>query len=168
MRVARACLVAAVTAVVSVLGHNWSQLTGPRCPRSAASDPNSGPAPPADKIWEETRRVPVGAGRSPCPGRRVRQAGAAFLSPAGPPSPCARRRSVHHAVQGWLPGTVRDGGLPTYGPLTWSDREALGERAPTRRSARQSGCQCDRVCRARTGRSVAPTVWACPGCCRRC
>lgn len=36
--------VAVGTAVVSVLGHKWSQLIGPRHPRRAVSDPNSGPA----------------------------------------------------------------------------------------------------------------------------
>jgi hypothetical protein len=34
------------------------------------------------------------------------------------------------------------------------------ERSPIRRSARQPGRQYDRLCRARTGRSVAPAVWA--------
>ena len=35
MQVPCACSVAAGTAVVSVLGHKWSQLIGPRCPRLA-------------------------------------------------------------------------------------------------------------------------------------
>jgi len=37
--------------------------------------PELWPCLAADMIWEETRRVPVSAGRSPCPGRRARQAG---------------------------------------------------------------------------------------------
>lgn len=41
-----------------------------------------------------------------------------------------------------------------------SDGGKPRERAPTRRSARQPGRQYDCLCRARTGRSVAPPVWA--------
>ena len=82
-------------------GHRGGLSFGPQMvsvdragmPAAGWIGPELRPRTPADKIWEETRRVPVGAGRSPCPGRRVRQAGAAFLSPAGPPSPCARRQA---------------------------------------------------------------------------
>src|SRR5262249_42250025 len=42
MHVPRARVMAPGTAVVSVLGHKWSQLTGPGYPRLAGSDPNSG------------------------------------------------------------------------------------------------------------------------------
>jgi len=41
--------------------------------------------------------------------------------------------------------------------------EKFEENARSRRPARQPGCRCDRLCRARTGLSVAPTVWARPG-----
>ena len=93
----RACSVATGTAVVSVLGHKWSQLIGPRYPRLAASDPNSGPCSAADVIWEQTRQVSVGAGRSPHRGRRTRQAGCRL------PSLRRGRRAYVHAAEACTP-----------------------------------------------------------------
>ena len=54
----------------------------------------------------------------------------------------------------------RAGPEPDQPGVTPSDRKGPGERATNRRSARQPGRQYDRLCRARTGRSVAPAVWA--------
>jgi hypothetical protein len=85
MRVSRACSVATCTAVVSVLGHKWSQLIGPRYPRLAASDPMLRPCTAADVIREQTRQIPVGAGRSPRPGpTRALSRVPTSLPPAGP------------------------------------------------------------------------------------
>ena len=126
-------------------GHRGGLCFGPQMvsvdragmPAAGWIGPELRPRTPADKIWEETRRVPVGAGRSPCPGRRVRQAGAAFLSPAGPPSPCARRRSVHQPFRAG--GTVRHR-LATRqltDRITLSDREIL-----------ENACRPDPICAA--------------------
>src|SRR5215467_15009884 len=50
----------------------------------------------------------------------------------------ARRQSVRATVQGWL-GPFATGRIPplTTDHITLSDREAPGERAPSRRSARE-------------------------------
>ena len=78
MRVPCPCSMAVGIAVVSVLGHKWSQLAGPRYPRLAASDPNSRPALRRTCLGRRPQRVPVGAGRSPRTGRRAHQAGCRF------------------------------------------------------------------------------------------
>ena len=155
-------------------GHRGGLSFGPQMvsvdragmPAAGWIGPELRPRTPADKIWEETRRVPVGAGRSPYPGRRVRQAGAAFLSPAGPPSPCARRRSVHHAVQGWRDRPPPAGYPPTYRPLTLSDREVLENACRPDPDLRGRGGGSDVVVPARrpgrrtraTSRTVSPSV----------
>ena len=78
MQIPGACSVAAGTPVVSVLGHKWSQLIGPRYLAAGWIGPELRPCSAADMPWEETPAGPVGAGRSPRPGRRARQAGCRF------------------------------------------------------------------------------------------
>ncbi len=144
MRVICACSLAAGTVMVSVLGHKWSQLIGPRCPRLAGSDPNSGATLRQTRSGGRLRRVPVGAGRSPRPGRRARQAGCRL--------PCLRpgcRAHARAAEACALPFTggrdrsrpecrLRSAGYPPTCRLHHNDREVRGERAepPTRAPSR--------------------------------
>src|SRR5262249_58601695 len=44
-------------------------------------------------------------------------------------------------------------------PITERAQPVIGRRACSRRSARQLPCECDRLRRAISGRSVALTVW---------
>ena len=100
MRVLCPRSVAAGTAVVSVLGHKWSQLKGrdtcgwlhrTRTPamHCGAHDPGRVPGRSLSVQVEALAQADA----------RV-QGGAGSLSPAGPPSSCARRRSVRRAVHG--------------------------------------------------------------------
>src|ERR1044071_3025669 len=89
MRVPRASLVAAGTAVVSVLRPQMVSVDRAEIPAAGWIGPELRPCTAADMIREETRRVPVGAGRSPRPGRRARQAGSRL--------PCLRRGRRAHA-----------------------------------------------------------------------
>ena len=65
---------------------------------------------------------------------------------------CARPRGVRATVQGW-PGRSATGRRPAKltDRITMSDREVLGERAPSRRSVRQDELSCRPSMTYRTG-----------------
>src|SRR5215469_14964783 len=104
-RVSSACSMAAGTAVVSVLGHKWSQSRGPRYPgwldrtripalRYGGHDLEGDPGGSLSVQVEASSRQTRPPSQVP-----------ASPSPARAPGPCARRRSVHLAVQG---GPIRN------------------------------------------------------------
>jgi len=108
-----------------------------------------------------------GHGFSPPP------AGCTGFGARAPPA-CSRRESGSR-IGGWAPsGSVLSRAIAAGRTLPLQlyavaerSRPPITVRANTRRSARQLGHQCDRLCRARTGRSVAQIVWA-RWCCPRC
>src|SRR5262245_26309767 len=82
-------------------GHRGGLIFGPQLvsvkraeiPAAGWIGPELRPCTAADMIWEETRQVPVGAGRGPRPGRRARLAGCRV--------PCLQpgRRAHEHAAE---------------------------------------------------------------------
>ena len=136
MRVPSPCSVAAGTAVVSVLGHKWSQLIGPRYSRLAGSDPNSGPrcgghnlsGDPGGSLSVQVEAI-VQADAPVKPG-------ASFPISGWAAEPmCTSSKRAHCRSE--LFGTVRhrlDARQPTK-RITLSGREVLGSARQPRRAA---------------------------------
>ena len=140
-------------------GHRGGLSFGPqmvsvdraKMPAAGWIGPEFRPRTAGDVIWEETRWVPVGAGRGPRPSRRTRQAGGRL--PRLRPD---RRAHAHAAEACALPsragGTVRD--RPDTRQLAeciaLSDRVVL-DNAPAPRYACRLRCRGGPSCCAERG-----------------